>query len=572
MTAESGSIFQDKRLWIGFGGIIIVAVLIVFIFMKNNDGNILIPYISHQKPVIDPHVPSSNDLADKLDEALFDGLFNIAAKPSGVTYEDGLGTLLRFENNVAVIKLNTERIWHNSYKRWLDGDEIKIEEESKHYFSAKDLKFTLSRIQRLGSLSPDYVLVYQAIDDFSFTGPDENNQIQFTFNDTRIWSHADIKEVLSFKILPETAGFNDPEYKNGSGPYTFIGENEAVQYFFKHKNSNAEVPNLQLVPFIDNSTYVSELSSNTINLLLSTPYGAVPSILEKDDDFFSKSNLSTSFFAIYFNTERLGKEKRKFYRSVLDANKIINSFYKVGTEQQRHIIDFKNNKDNYEDYVNFSAFPRSSYYVEEKIIRKIQQTEYDLNEYQDTLDLKVSLNHGFKEELSEISNVLNDKSLFGAKIKVTAVNGDVIKSGDYDAVLVPVTGYRSNFLYDLYNIFLKVPDLNTHEISLKSRAGGIDKSSWNGSNNFFRLNANDDSEAAKLLTYIYEFMASKEIGDKQQYAIFIDELEQEMALGAWLFSLPSLSYFSKQFDEKSIYMYGTASQLSTIEQWKEQKE
>ena len=45
-----------------------------------------------------------------------------------------------------------------------------------------------------------------------------------------------------------------------------------------------------------------------------------------------------------------------------------------------------------------------------------------------------------------------------------------------------------------------------------------------------------------------------------------------MALGTWLFSLPSLAYFSTQFDEKSIDLYGTASQLSTIEKWREKKE
>jgi hypothetical protein len=45
-----------------------------------------------------------------------------------------------------------------------------------------------------------------------------------------------------------------------------------------------------------------------------------------------------------------------------------------------------------------------------------------------------------------------------------------------------------------------------------------------------------------------------------------------MALGSWLFSLPSLAYFSTQFDEKSIDLYGVASQLSTIEKWQEKKE
>ena len=72
-----------------------------------------------------------------------------------------------------------------------------------------------------------------------------------------------------------------------------------------------------------------------------------------------------------------------------------------------------------------------------------------------------------------------------------------------------------------------------------------------------------------LLEYIYGFMSTREVGDKQEYAKLIDELDQEMALGCWLFSLPSLAYFRTQFDDSSIDLYGVASQLSTIEKWQE---
>jgi hypothetical protein len=64
-------------------------------------------------------------------------------------------------------------------------------------------------------------------------------------------------------------------------------------------------------------------------------------------------------------------------------------------------------------------------------------------------------------------------------------------------------------------------------------------------------------------------MATHEIGDKQYFARDIDQLEHELALGSWLFSLPSLAYFSTQFDSNTIDLYGTASQLSTIEKWQE---
>ena len=83
--------------------LIILGVLLVcaggaavywFVFHKDLSGQIIIPYIAHQKPRIDPHVPSPIPIADKLDEVVFDGLFNVSANPSGITYEDGLGEYL----------------------------------------------------------------------------------------------------------------------------------------------------------------------------------------------------------------------------------------------------------------------------------------------------------------------------------------------------------------------------------------------------------------------------------------------------------------------------------------------
>jgi hypothetical protein len=81
----------------------------------------------------------------------------------------------------------------------------------------------------------------------------------------------------------------------------------------------------------------------------------------------------------------------------------------------------------------------------------------------------------------------------------------------------------------------------------------------------------ENQNISKLLDYLYGFMSTREIGDRQVYAGMIDELDQEMAFGAWLFSLPSLAYFSTQFDQTSIDLYGKASQLSTIENWSEMK-
>ena len=82
------------------GVAIALAVLVIggalywFVFRKNLNDEIVIPYIAHQKPRIDPHVPSSVPLADKLAEVVFDGLFDVKAGASGIVYEDGLGEYL----------------------------------------------------------------------------------------------------------------------------------------------------------------------------------------------------------------------------------------------------------------------------------------------------------------------------------------------------------------------------------------------------------------------------------------------------------------------------------------------
>ena len=194
-----------KKYFIIGGLVAVVAAAAVYFlfFYKNLDQQIVIPYISHQNPRVDPHIPSSVLIADKLDEVLFDGLFNISANPSGIVYENGLGELMGIdENNVVSIRLKPKQKWHASYEVKREKDEIQIQKAQDVYFNAEDLRFTMQRIQRLGSLSPDYILISQAIEGFRFNGPDNDNLIKFKFRDDRIWTDVDIKEVLSFKILP----------------------------------------------------------------------------------------------------------------------------------------------------------------------------------------------------------------------------------------------------------------------------------------------------------------------------------------------------------------------------------
>lgn len=571
---------QKKNLII-IGSIVVVglAVILYFFSRPSLPDQIVIPYIAHQKPTIDPHLPSSTSLSDKLDEVQFDGLFNLSANPSGVVYEDGLGEFVDLDkNNVVTIRLKTAKRWHDSWQVTMNDDKLTIAKGTDHFFSAADVNFTLKRIQSLGSLSPDYILVSQALPSMSFDGPDANGQIRFQFRGDRIWKEADIKEVLSFKILPANAEMNALNYRVGTAAYLSLPPKDGVSNYYKTPDGPAHIANIILAPFIDNSTYSTELKNNKINVLLDTPFGSLSPILKDTSDFFYKSNISNTFFALFFNVQRLDRDQRRELRRLINGKMIVDRFFKVGSEQVRHIVDYKGNHDNFDDYVNRSIFPSSSYYVEEKVVEPEEDnTPANLSLLPDTVRVKACVNYGFREEYSELIDILNDPAVTKGKVRALAVGNDDIKRGDYDAVLVAITGYRSNFLFDLYNIFLREPDLETYKINLVAvpDAKGVmrvDPTSFRADKNFFRLDSGNPTEGGDintLLQYVYGFMSTRQIGDKQEYARRVDELEHRICLGAWMFSLPSLAYFSTQFDDKSIDLYGVASQLSTIKKWRE---
>ncbi|MGA9121356.1 MAG: hypothetical protein WB699_18455 [Bacteroidota bacterium] len=569
--------------WYTLGGVILVgaAVLIYFLTRPNLTGEIVIPYIGHQKPAVDPHLPSSNSLADKLDEVEFDGLFNLVAGPSGVMYEDGLGELVGIDqNNVVTIRLKTAKRWHDSWVVTAKDDKFTITKSRDHLFSPADLNFTLKRIEQLGSLSPDYILVSQALTVWGFEGPDVNGEIRFQFRGDRIWKESDIKEVLSFKILPDGSDMNALTYRVGTAAYLALPPKEGVSNYYRCPDGNAIIPNVILSPFVDNSTYTTEFKNNNINVLLDTPFGTLSPILDDTAKSFVKSNISNTFFAIFFNTSRLNRDQRREARKLFDRRLILERFFKVGTPQARQIVDYKGNRDNYYDYLNRSVFPSSSYYVEDSVVTPVEDTSpLSTGILPDTLRIQACTNAGFREEYSDLITTLNDPSVTRGKVHVTAVSNDDLRKGNYDGVLVAITGYRSNFLFDLYTIFLRDPDLETYRINLQTIPDGkggttVDPSSFREAHNFFRLdpttNQAESADINTFLQYVYGFMSTHQIGDKQEYARRVDQLENQMCLGAWLFSMPSTAYFSTQFDASSIDLYGVASQLSTISKWREQ--
>ena len=88
------------------GAILLSVLLYVFVFRKDLSGQIILPYVTHQTGRVDPHLPSAVPLADKMDELLFEGLFNVSANPSGITYEDGLGEFVSMgDDNIVTIRL-----------------------------------------------------------------------------------------------------------------------------------------------------------------------------------------------------------------------------------------------------------------------------------------------------------------------------------------------------------------------------------------------------------------------------------------------------------------------------------
>jgi hypothetical protein len=571
------------------GGVVVLAaavVLYIWAPWKNLDNQIVIPYIAHQKPSVDPHMPSSVSLSDKLDEVIFDGLFNVSANPSGITYEDGLGELVDISTDyVVTIRLKPKMKWHSSYDISVNEDEeVSVQNKKDVFFTAQDLSFTLRRIQRLGSLSPDYLLLTQSMERLEFSGPDENNEIKFRFKPFRDWTSDDVKEMLSFKILPYDSDMLAPQYNLGTGPYMAIAPNADVSNYIKNPSESAELENVILKPYIDNSTFTTELSNKNFNVLLTTPFGSLSPILEDPEDYFYKSNISTTYFALLFNTERLNRAQRQELRKLINNKTVLDRLYKVGSPQQRHIADYKGNKDNYNDYLNYSVFPSSSYYVDgdDPIITPLKDKgNPDLSILPDSIIIQANLNYGFREEYSELLEIFNDRSLFGGKLRANSVKNEDIKKGNYDALLIAINGYSSNFFYDLYSVFLREPNLAIHQINLVTDSDGrgnrvYNNESFQADNNFFRLDLGRSGEGYQdtqtLLEYIYGFMSTRRVYDRQEFARRIDLLDQDMALGAWLFSLPSTAYFSTQFDAKSIDLYGTASQLSTIEKWREKKE
>ena len=64
---------MKKQYYYIAAGIVVLAALAVYIFWKPGlSDRIVIPYIAHQPPIVDPHLPNATPLSYKLDELQFD--------------------------------------------------------------------------------------------------------------------------------------------------------------------------------------------------------------------------------------------------------------------------------------------------------------------------------------------------------------------------------------------------------------------------------------------------------------------------------------------------------------------
>jgi hypothetical protein len=308
-----------------------------FLFAKNLNNRIVIPYIAHQQPRIDPHVPSSIPIADKLDEVVFDGIFNVSANPSGIDYEDGLGEFIEIDAKSRVkIRLKPKRKWHSSYSVAMEKNKITISDAQAVEFTAKDLKFTLRRIQKLGSISPDYILVSQAIPDFDFIGPDENDEITFQFRGDRIWT-----EGVSGSSLLQASSFDSqmesPSYKNGTRTVYRSLQLRKQHFLSPVSGLQCFVPNVILKPFIDNSTYSTEIKNKNINTLLSTPFGSISPIFVETRTSFFTVKYKHLFFLEYCSMLTDYHLNTYCTSALINNKKVMDRFFRIGTEQQRNI-------------------------------------------------------------------------------------------------------------------------------------------------------------------------------------------------------------------------------------------
>ncbi len=116
---------MKKKIIIGAAiALVLAGGLWYFLTRSSLTDTVAFPFIAHQKPAIDPHLPSSNAMADKLDDVVFDGLFNLTATPSGVVFEDGLGEFIGINNDIVTIRLKSGRYWHDSYQAFVDGKHL----------------------------------------------------------------------------------------------------------------------------------------------------------------------------------------------------------------------------------------------------------------------------------------------------------------------------------------------------------------------------------------------------------------------------------------------------------------
>ena len=134
----------------------------------------------------------------------------------------------------------------------------------------------------------------------------------------------------------------------------------------------------------------------------------------------------TAIFPLFFKSYTASGLKENVATAYFGyANTIASIVIAVLAPIMGTIADYKGNKDNYNDYLNFSVFPSSSYFVEEEIAEPLRETSAPLlAALPDTIKIQACLNYGFREEYAEMLEILNDPNVFNGRIKATAVKNE----------------------------------------------------------------------------------------------------------------------------------------------------
>ena len=79
---------------------------------------------------------------------------------------------------------------------------------------------------------------------------------------------------------------NALNYRVGTAAYLSLPPKDGVSELLQNARKSGPDPQfVNLAPFIDNSTYPTEMKNGTINVLLDTPFGSLSPVLMNQEEY-----------------------------------------------------------------------------------------------------------------------------------------------------------------------------------------------------------------------------------------------------------------------------------------------